>query len=238
MPDTLTALLRAGGPALAILALLSVVSVAVMLERAVAFGRARRGLAADLERVRALLREGRVSEARASLAGGRGLAARVLGPGLAELDGPAADGRAGWFDRVEWARGAMGRAAAEALDDLESRLGVLGTLGSVSPFVGLLFTVVGIMRAFRAIGMTGTGGLATVSAGIAEALIATAAGLFVAIPAVVAYNYFVGRLRGLALHLENAMGEVVDLAGRAGAASPAGPAARRGAPAVPLGSGD
>lgn len=216
MPDSLTELLRAGGLALALLALLSIASVAVMLERAAAFRRARRGFDADLTRVRGYLHEGRLAEARAALPpSGGGLAARVLGAGLAELTGGPTDGRAAWFDRLALARGAMDRAAALALDELETRLGVLGTLGSISPFIGLLFTVVGIMRAFHAIGVSGSGGLATVSSGIAEALVATAAGLFVAIPAVVAYNYFVGRLRGLSLKLETASGEVLDLASRA-----------------------
>jgi biopolymer transport protein ExbB/TolQ len=226
------------GPALAVLALLSIVSVAVMLERAAAFRRASRGLSADIERVRAYLRQGRLAEARAALpASGGSLAARVIGAGLAELDGTHADSRSAWFDRLEWARGAMSRVAAAGLDALETRLGVLGTLGSISPFVGLLFTVVGIMRAFQAIGTTGSGGLATVSAGIAEALVATAAGLFVAIPAVVAYNYFVGRLRALALALENATGEVIDLASRAVAGAPPDSAPRPPSrPAAPLGA--
>ncbi len=222
MPDSLTELVRAGGPALVLLALLSVGSVAVMLERAAAFRRARRGFEADLARIRAYLREGRLAEARAALPpGGDGLAARVIGAGLAELSGGPNDARAAWFDRLALARGAMDRAAVQALDELETRLGVLGTLGSISPFIGLLFTVVGIMRAFHAIGATGSGGLATVSSGIAEALVATAAGLFVAIPAVVAYNYFVGRLRAVTLRLENATGEVLDLVSRATTGLPA-----------------
>ncbi len=222
MPSSLTGLIQQGGVTLVVLVVLSIASVAVMLDRAAAFRRARRGLRTDVDRVRSYLRDGRIGEARATLAASNGsVAARVLGPGLAALDGgarpaaPAAEGRAGWFDRLEEARGVMSRGAAEALDELESRLGFLGTLGSISPFIGLFGTVLGIIRAFEAIGRTGTGGLATVSTGIAEALIATAAGLFVAIPAVVAYNYFVGRLRGVALLLDNAIGEVIDLATRA-----------------------
>ncbi len=220
MASSLTELIRHGGPTVVVLIVLSIASVAVMLDRMAAFRRARRGNEADLERVRGFLREGRIAEARVALAASRhGIVARVVGSGLAELDG-ASPGRAAWFDRLERARGAMGRAAAEALDGLEARLGFLGTLGSISPFIGLFGTVVGIIREFEAIGRTGTGGLATVSAGIAEALVATAAGLFVAIPAVVAYNYFVGRLRGLALLLENASSEVLDLAARAAGPAP------------------
>ncbi len=73
---------------------------------------------------------------------------------------------------------------------IESYLGFLATTGSTTPFIGLFGTVWGIMDAFRAIGIKGTASIATVAPGIAEALIATAAGLFAAIPAVIAYNYF------------------------------------------------
>jgi biopolymer transport protein TolQ len=80
---------------------------------------------------------------------------------------------------------------------LESRLSFLATVGSASPFVGLFGTVVGIINAFTGIGVAGSASLAVVAPGIAEALIATAVGLFAAIPATVFYNIFVGRLREL-----------------------------------------
>jgi biopolymer transport protein TolQ len=80
---------------------------------------------------------------------------------------------------------------------LESRLAFLATVGSATPFVGLLGTVIGIINAFAQIGMTGNAGLETVGPGIAEALVATAIGLFAAIPATVFYNAFVARLRDL-----------------------------------------
>jgi len=80
---------------------------------------------------------------------------------------------------------------------LESRLPFLATVGSASPFVGLFGTVVGIINAFTGIGVAGSASLAVVAPGIAEALIATAVGLFAAIPATVFYNVFVARLREL-----------------------------------------
>lgn len=80
---------------------------------------------------------------------------------------------------------------------LESRLSFLATVGSASPFVGLFGTVVGIINAFTGIGVAGSASLAVVAPGIAEALIATAVGLFAAIPATIFYNIFVGRLREL-----------------------------------------
>lgn len=85
---------------------------------------------------------------------------------------------------------------------LERYLPFLGTVGSVSPFIGLFGTVWGIMDAFHAIGLKGTADLATVAPGIAEALINTAAGLFVAIPSVVAYNLFVRRAKALVSDME------------------------------------
>ena len=80
---------------------------------------------------------------------------------------------------------------------LERGLSFLATTGSAAPFIGLFGTVVGIINAFHGIGQTGTASLAVVAPGIAEALIATAIGLFAAIPATIFYNYFVGELRGL-----------------------------------------
>ncbi|MEN2985806.1 MAG: protein TolQ [Thermodesulfovibrionaceae bacterium] len=82
---------------------------------------------------------------------------------------------------------------SEEIYKIESYLGFLATTGSTTPFIGLFGTVWGIMDAFRAIGVKGSASLATVAPGIAEALVTTAAGLFTAIPAVVAYNYFVSR---------------------------------------------
>jgi len=85
---------------------------------------------------------------------------------------------------------------------LEKRLTFLGTLGSNAPFIGLLGTVLGIIKAFRDLSLETKGGASTVMAGISEALVATAIGLFVAIPAVVAYNYFERKLDGILSRVE------------------------------------
>jgi biopolymer transport protein TolQ len=90
--------------------------------------------------------------------------------------------------RIRWAASEEGRR-------LESRLGLLATTGSSTPFIGLFGTVIGIMDAFENIGQAGSASLAVVAPGIAEALIATAIGLFAAIPATIFYNIFVARLR-------------------------------------------
>jgi len=88
-------------------------------------------------------------------------------------------------------------AGARELRRLESGLTLLATVGSAAPFIGLLGTVIGIIDAFQGIGRAGSASLAVVAPGIAEALIATAVGLFAAIPATIFYNDFVGRMRGL-----------------------------------------
>ncbi|MEO1482959.1 MAG: protein TolQ [Myxococcota bacterium] len=97
----------------------------------------------------------------------------------------------------------MRRASASEITGLESLIPFLATVGSTSPFIGLLGTVMGIVTAFQEIGRLGNANLATVAPGIGGALVATAFGLFAAIPAVIAYNYFVNRIRVLEVEMEN-----------------------------------
>ena len=98
-------------------------------------------------------------------------------------------------ERFESAQRAMDRSANEEAAVLERHVGFLATVGSVSPFIGLMGTVWGVMSAFLNIGSQGSASLVVVAPGIAEALIATVAGLAAAIPAVVSYNHLLGRLR-------------------------------------------
>jgi biopolymer transport protein ExbB len=99
----------------------------------------------------------------------------------------------------------------EALgSDLRRGLSVLASVGSVAPFVGLLGTVIGIIGAFQGIAATGSGGLGAVSAGIAEALIETAFGLMVAIPAVLLFNWLTTRINAIDLVLARSAGELLD----------------------------
>ena len=97
------------------------------------------------------------------------------------------------------------------ISKLQRRLTVLGTLGSITPFIGLFGTVIGVMHAFKdlATSAAANAGASVVAAGIAEALINTAAGLFVAIPAVIAYNYFLSKTNYFAKELENAANEFI-----------------------------
>jgi biopolymer transport protein ExbB/TolQ len=96
---------------------------------------------------------------------------------------------------------------------LERWLSVLGTLGNISPFIGLFGTVVGIIKAFQSLALAGGGGPAVVAAGIAEALVATAAGLLVAIPAVIIYNYFMRRVKTISVDMEVASTRLMVLLG-------------------------
>ncbi len=105
---------------------------------------------------------------------------------------------------------AMISAASEAQSGLEKYLSFLASTASATPFIGLFGTVWGIMNAFRSIGLIGTTNLATVAPGISEALIATAAGLAAAIPAVLGYNYFNSRLRAIASRLDNLIPEALN----------------------------
>jgi biopolymer transport protein ExbB len=165
-----------------ILILLSVVSVGVMIERA-AFFLARR-LAATDEVARRLL-AGDLAGAAAAVAGREGLEASVV---------RAAVEHAGKGSQAvrEVVAGTIERGRIE----YERRLAFLGTLGNNAPFIGLFGTVLGVIRAFFDLARNPVaGGTGTVMAGISEALVATAVGLFVALPAVVAYNLFQRGLR-------------------------------------------
>jgi biopolymer transport protein TolQ len=109
---------------------------------------------------------------------------------------------------------ALIRAATTEVNRLERRLTFLATTASVTPFIGLFGTVVGITIAFQRIGLTGSTNLAVVGPGISEALIATAAGLFAAIPAVIFYNHFVHRVKDFSATLDDFSLEFLNIAER------------------------
>lgn len=113
---------------------------------------------------------------------------------------------------------ALQRAIQILVQKLEYRVSTLGTIASVAPFVGLLGTVIGIIRAFRSISMT-QGGASAVAVGIAEALVGTAGGLIVAIPALLLYNFFVNKIRRYTQEWEILGGELIDLSMKHGGKS-------------------
>lgn len=113
-------------------------------------------------------------------------------------------------DMVDTVRRAIQRATALTANDLKKGIPALATIGATAPFVGLLGTVVGVINAFVGIASSGSGGIGAVSAGIAEALVETALGLFVAIPAVWFYNYLTGRLEYFNVEMDNSSSELLD----------------------------
>ena len=104
----------------------------------------------------------------------------------------------------------MRHAIQKQVHYLQARVPVLGTIGSMAPFVGLFGTVIGVIKAFRDIAVSSGGGPEVVSAGIAEALVSTAIGLLVAIPAVVGFNYCVHRVQKMADEMDLAVFEVIE----------------------------
>ncbi|MBI4595306.1 MAG: protein TolQ [Candidatus Tectomicrobia bacterium] len=104
----------------------------------------------------------------------------------------------------------LNRVSNQEVGRLEKMLGFLATTGSATPFIGLFGTVWGVMNAFQGIGARGSANIATVAPGISEALIATAAGLAAAIPAVIAYNYFVNQIKVLATAMDDFSSRFID----------------------------
>jgi biopolymer transport protein ExbB len=116
----------------------------------------------------------------------------------------------GGMHPIDMVRNESGRKLEVLAADLKRGMPILATIGSITPFVGLLGTVIGIIAAFQAIGAAGAGGIGTVSAGIAEALIETAFGLAVAIPAVIAFNYLTSRIATVEAALSRSAGQLID----------------------------
>ncbi len=118
------------------------------------------------------------------------------------------------FGGVENVERALRRAATAEMTELERLVPFLATVGSTSPFIGLFGTVIGIMKSFGQIGAQGSANLATVAPGISEALIATAAGLMAAIPAVIAYNAFGTRMKVLSAEMDNFSSDFMNIVRR------------------------
>jgi biopolymer transport protein ExbB/TolQ len=135
--------------------------------------------------------------------------AQVVSAGILEYDGVRQKG-GNPIESLELVTSALRDSISETLIQLKQGLGFLATIGSTAPFIGLFGTVVGIINAFRGIAATGSGGMAVVSGGIAEALVATALGIFVAIPAVVAFNHFTGKMENFHVEMNRASSQLVN----------------------------
>jgi len=211
----------------AVMAVMSVASLVVMAERLIVFNRSRSESRNFAEKMANALSKPGVdltSIAQQKLGDKVGHLGRVIGAGLAALrNTPSKDKDL----QVESVARALERQAQREVQSLKRGLGLLATVGSTAPFVGLLGTVMGIVNSFQAMATTGSGGLGTVSAGIAEALITTAFGLLVAIPAVMAYNYLQGWVDARAVDISESSNEFLDLVAKLGGGhttySPGGP---------------
>src|SRR5512144_2023775 len=135
--------------------------------------------------------------------------AKVVSAGLIEYDNDKIDLKDS-HDLVAAVGRALDRAVSLTSAEMKKGTGGLATIGSSAPFIGLFGTVVGIINAFTGIAISGSGGLAAVSAGIAEALITTAFGIFVAVPAVMAFNHFTTRLERFQIEMTNSSAELMD----------------------------
>ena len=218
-------LLRETGPVnlivLAILVLLSVVSWAIILQKTLSYRAIERQSATFLDVFRRSTKFSEVQSVCPSLpasplvgvfqAGYAELTAQFRGGGAAN---PGEAPSRPVLKSLTAVDRALLRAAAAEVNRLEKRVPFLATIASVAPFIGLFGTVWGILITFQRIGITGSTNLATVGPGIADALVATAAGLFAAIPAVMAYNHFTLKVKTFASDLDDFSLEFLNIAER------------------------
>jgi biopolymer transport protein ExbB len=167
-----------------LLIFLSLLSVTVMVERAIFLSSRRVDFEAVAKELLGFLKNGDADGARKSLVGNRAPESQIASAGLEQY------GRGS-----EAMSEAMASTKSRLRLDMERNLGVLGTLGNNAPFIGLFGTVLGIIKAFADLSRNQQGGAGAVMSGISEALVATAVGLMVAIPAVIAFNFFQGKVR-------------------------------------------
>ena len=193
-----------------LLAVLSAWSIGVMIDRWMAFSAARKQSRAFAPAVAGALREGKIDEAiRVAERNKKSHLAKVVTAGLQEFRAHNESGDIPG-EQIEASKRALERAEAIVHAELKRGLGGLATIGSTAPFVGLFGTVVGILNAFRGISQEKATGLAAVAGGIAEALVTTAIGLFVAIPAVMMFNYLTGRVEAFDVEMDNSSSELID----------------------------
>jgi biopolymer transport protein ExbB/biopolymer transport protein TolQ len=199
-----------GAAVICCLAALSIFSVAVMVDKYRRFRAATRESQAFKPLLSKFTHGGEVQELiEAVQQHQKSHVAQVVSAGILEYDGvrEAGGDPSGSLDLVT---SALRDSMSETLVDLKKGLGFLATIGSTAPFVGLFGTVAGIINAFRNIAATGSGGMSVVSGGIAEALVTTALGIFVAIPAVAAFNYFTGRIENFHIEMNRACTQLVN----------------------------
>ncbi|HEX8172804.1 MAG TPA: MotA/TolQ/ExbB proton channel family protein [Thermoanaerobaculia bacterium] len=197
-----------------VLLLMSVWSLTIAVERLWRFQRAKKESLQVALGVTPLLREHKLGEAITFTKDKRfrhSHLARVLSAGLTEFQyQTTAQELPEDFDVVESGKRAIERETLMTTAEMKKGLGNLATISTTAPFVGLFGTVIGIINAFRGMAISGSGGLGAVSAGIAEALATTALGLFVAVPAVWMYNYFLNKVERFQVEMSNSSSQLID----------------------------
>ncbi len=190
--------------------IMSVWSFGVMADRLIAYSGARKQSRALVPAVAGALREGKLDEAiKIADRYPKSHLAKVMVAGLQEFRAHQQSSEISG-EEIEASKRALERAEAIVHAEMKRGVSTLATIASSAPFVGLLGTVVGIINAFQGISTEKSTGLGAVAGGISEALVATAVGLFVAIPAVWMYNYFSNRVEAFNVEMGNSSSELVD----------------------------
>jgi biopolymer transport protein ExbB len=193
-----------------VLFLMSAWSIGVMIDRLIAYNAARKQSRAFAPAVAGALREGKLDEAiKIADRYNKSHLAKVVVAGLQEFRAHQLSTEIPGED-IEASRRALERAEAIVHAEMKRGVSSLATIGSTGPFVGLFGTVVGIIHAFTGISTEKSTGLGAVAGGISEALVTTAIGLFVAIPAVWMYNYFTNRIEAFDVEMGNSSSELID----------------------------
>jgi biopolymer transport protein ExbB/biopolymer transport protein TolQ len=211
---TFTELLRNvglfGAAVICCLAALSIFSVAVMVDKYRRFRSASRESRAFKPLFTKFVHGGEIKELiDAVQKNQKSHVAQVVSAGILEYEGVRQAGGDA-VASLELVTSTLRDSMSETLIQLKQNLGFLATIGSTAPFVGLFGTVAGIINAFRNIAATGSGGMSVVSGGIAEALVTTALGIFVAIPAVAGFNYFTGKIEIFHIEMNRASTQLVN----------------------------
>jgi len=193
-----------------VLFIMSAWSIGVMIDRWIAFSSARKQSRVFAPAVAGALKDGKIDEA-ISIAeqNKRSHLAKVVTAGLQEFQAHQVSSEIPG-ETIEASKRALERAAAIVHAELKRGVSTLATIGSTAPFVGLFGTVLGIIHAFEGIAGSKSTGLAAVAGGISEALVTTAIGLFVAIPAVWIYNYFTTKIESFDVEMDNSSSELID----------------------------
>src|SRR5579872_3722754 len=193
-----------------VLFIMSAWSIGVMIDRWIAFSSARKQSRVFAPAVAGALKDGKIDEA-ISIAeqNKRSHLAKVVTAGLQEFQAHQVSAEIPG-ETHQPSKRALERAAAIVHAELKRGVSSLATIGSTAPFVGLFGTVLGIIHAFQGISVQKTAGIGAVASGIAEALVTTAIGLIVAIPAVWLYNYFTSKIEAFDVEMDNSSSELID----------------------------